>query len=112
MTRTRRMERAIARRFIKIALKQGYLISVDDGTDNDMVLKQSNDPKVILDAMFSVDDERLFLYRPGAKDEHWEGWVYFVYGNDGWDVICDYTGRLEPLMERVNKLSDKLCDMV
>ena len=37
------------------------------------------------------------------------GWVWFVYGNDGYDVISDYTAneKIEALMVNVNKLADK-----
>lgn len=36
-----------------------------------------------------------------------EGWVYVVMGNDGWDVISDYTTNLEPLMSGANRLAEK-----
>lgn len=36
------------------------------------------------------------------------GWVYCVFGNDGWDVISDYTTKLDGLglMADAEKLSD------
>ena len=34
------------------------------------------------------------------------GWVYLVFGNDGWDVISDYTTNLEFLMGEALKISD------
>ncbi len=36
------------------------------------------------------------------------GWVRFIYGNDGWDVISDYTTNLEPVMKLVQPLIDRL----
>jgi hypothetical protein len=27
-----------------------------------------------------------------------KGWIHFVYGNDGYDVICDMTVSLEPYL--------------
>ena len=28
-------------------------------------------------------------------------WVWFVYGNDGWDVVCDYTINLESIIDPI-----------
>jgi hypothetical protein len=36
------------------------------------------------------------------------GWVRFIYGNDGWDVINDYTTNLEPVIAGVNALAEKM----
>jgi hypothetical protein len=44
----------------------------------------------------------------GAADGQRLGWMRFIYGNDGWDVLADYTVNLEPLMPAVNELTDKL----
>ena len=30
-----------------------------------------------------------------------------VYGNDGWDVVNDYTVNLESVMKRANLIADK-----
>lgn len=54
--------------------------------------------------MFATDDEYLHVYR---VDKTYLGRVWLVYGNDGWDVISDYTVNLEHIMEGANKLSDK-----
>jgi hypothetical protein len=36
------------------------------------------------------------------------GWVYCVFGNDGWDVISDYTTNLDDLglMKEAEKISN------
>ena len=97
------VERQIARRFISDALKAGYSITVND-SEEDVLIKSTN-LKAILDAMFSTDDDHLFLY----GGDVYLGWVWFVYGNDGYDVISDYTAneKIEALMVNVNKLADK-----
>ena len=99
-------EKKIARLFVTEALDAGYNISVDNGGD-EFELAHSTDKKAIMAAMFATDDERLHLSRDGKN----VGWVWFVYGNSGWDVISDYTTNLEHLMPKVEKLSDKLCDI-
>jgi hypothetical protein len=99
-----RIERSIARRFILDALAAGYTIRVNDGTD-DVAEEHGPFNKVrdVLAAMFTVDQEHLILCRDGKRC----GWVQFVYGNDGNDVIADYTTNLEPLMAGANALADK-----
>lgn len=98
-----RIERQIARKFLRIALAAGYAISLDNGGD-DCEFKDSKDFKFIVGEMFATDEERLYLSKDGKSC----GWVFFVYGNDGYDVICDYTMNLEPLMPEVEKLSGRL----
>lgn len=58
----------------------------------------------ILAEMFLTDQEHLYI---GGQGNRPEGWVFSVYGNDGYDVISDYTVNLEYLMTEPNKLSDK-----
>ena len=96
-----RVERLIARRFIVEALGAGYLITVNDGEEN--VLTRSDDHHAVLAAMFTTDDNWLFVTR-GTEC----GWVRFIYGNHGYDVIHDYTTNLEPLMPRVTAAADRL----
>lgn len=106
-----RVEREIASRLIKDAIAAGYSINVYNGGEmkengSDMELpKPSVKAKEILGAMFATDDEKLYLFKPGKKD--WFGWVYFIYGNGGYDVISDYTTNLEHIMGGANKVSDK-----
>jgi hypothetical protein len=97
-----RIERQIARRTIKEALALGYTLGVYDGEET--TLEYSADASKVLAAMLTTDDDHLLFYRNGVRI----GWVRFVYGNDGYDVICDYTTNLEEVMEKVNVLTDKL----
>lgn len=116
-----RVERSIARRFILDALRAGYVLSVYDGEE--VTLKQSTSAKAILAAMFTVDDEYLLLSRPDDPQpevtvgaffrptiHNVVGWVRFVYGNDGYDVISNYTTNLETIMAGANKLADRYAD--
>jgi hypothetical protein len=102
--KTRQMiEKRIARKFIQVALAAGYAISLDNG-GHDFEFEHSSDFKVITGAMHAMDEERLHL----SKDGKHIGWVFFVYGNDGWDVICNYTVNLEHLMPEVSQLCERL----
>jgi hypothetical protein len=90
------IERQVARRAIAALLAAGHEVSVHDGEE--FALRRSRDPKAILGAMFSTDEDELISH--GAKGVG-PGWVKFVYGNDGWDVISDYTTNLEKVLEPV-----------
>lgn len=94
------IERAIAARVIESAIAQGCTIDVNDGEET--VLKRGNDLKTVLNAMFETDDEWLIIRMNGHKI----GWVRLIYGNDGWDVVNDYTTNLEPIMTEANALID------
>jgi hypothetical protein len=93
------VERKIATAFIKSALEAGYMVSVDNG---DSETHRMSDVSSILKEMFLTDDEHLYL----SKDGKGAGWVHLVYGNDGWDVISDYTTNLESLMGPANKIAN------
>lgn len=86
------VERKIAEATVNSLLQAGFAISVDNG-GNEYELASSKDSAAILAAMFLCDEDRLYTHRDGESDPF--GWVYFVYGNDGWDVINDYTVNLE-----------------
>jgi len=98
----RELEERIASVIIEDALAAGYLLSVSDGED--YVLVRSKDKVAVLAAMFSTDEDHLVVYRPGQRRA---GSVRFVYGNSGWDVVCDYTCNLEHIMARANALADE-----
>lgn len=99
------VERKIAAALVKSARAAGYTISVDNGEDETYKMSSA---KAVLAAMFTTDEDRLFMWNPA--NGKCVGWVYFVYGNDGWDVISDYTTNLEPIMAEANKISKQYED--
>ena len=59
--------------------------------------------------MFTTDEDKLLFYKQediGTVNALY-GWVFFVYGNDGYDVVNDYTINLESVMKEANELADK-----
>ncbi|WP_439357927.1 hypothetical protein [Bradyrhizobium sp. DASA03007] len=95
-------ERQIARKIIEDAITAGYKIDVYDGMD--FPLKDSDDAEMILGAMFSTDSDKLYLCKGGKS----VGWVFLVYGEYGWDVICDHTMNIESVLSGALKLSAEL----
>jgi Fe-S cluster assembly iron-binding protein IscA len=105
------VERKIVRRFVKDALAAGYRlgVSLDRGYDvDDGMLLGSTDAKKIMDEAFAGDEAHIFIQPatgPTVEDGQVvsEGWVYIVLGNDGWDVISDYSTN-----DKGDSLTDKL----
>lgn len=105
------VERQIVTVAVREALKAGYYITVNDDEygDGETVLMDSKDEAIILKAMFTTDGDTLFMRKhplPGI-DRDYEEFMKFVYGNDGYDVLSDYTVNLESIMPEVNKEIEK-----
>lgn len=84
------VERKIAQLTIEVLLKAGYSLGVNDGEET--TISYSKDAHEVFEAMFTTDEDYLYIYeRPAEKDATPDMWVRFVYGNDGWDVIADYS---------------------
>jgi hypothetical protein len=101
------VEHEIAEAVVDALLGAGYRLSTDYG---DGESKVTSDRAQILKDLFQGDDDRLYAHKGGK----YFGWVYLVYGNDGWDVISDYTTNLESLIgekgTKVQKIVEKYSD--
>lgn len=117
----REVETKIVGAFVDSCLKAGYRLSVslDCGRDIDDMLLGSTDRAKIMEEAFAGDECHIFLhssdgplrdYESGIEDGRLlsKGWIFCVFGNDGWDVISDYTMNLEKLgvLEEADKISD------
>ena len=101
-----RIEEQIAERCIVDLLAAGYSLGVHDGEE--ITIHHSTDSAAVKAEMFNTDEVRLLVYKtdgPQGKRD-WFGWVFFVYGNDGWDVINDNTCNLEDALEGVTKYAE------
>ncbi len=102
-----RIERQIARKAAKDLIAAGYKVAVFDGEE--IALEASTDVRAIMAAMFSTDEDYLFAMTPGEDGKMKRaGWVRFIYGNMGFDVINDYTTNLEGALAETNALADQL----
>ena len=97
------IEQKIVRRVVKDALAAGYNVSVYDGEE--WTVKRSGSYTKIRDALFSTDEDTIRLR---DKDGNDLGVIRFIYGNDGYDVIADYSVSLEEFMKGANEYGDKL----
>jgi hypothetical protein len=97
-------DEAMVRKVIADALAAGYTLSVWDGEEE--TLTNSSDADALFKAMMTTDQDHLYFLRDGKS----VGWVFFVYGESGWDVINDYTVNLEEVLKGADALSDELAD--
>lgn len=87
-----------------VGAQQLFMLSVDDGGDDET--PATRDREAIVKAIMETDEDYLHVWFNGRRF----GWVRLVYGNDGWDVICDYTVNLEPVMAQTIALAKQLED--
>lgn len=99
---TQQMDNAVVRKAIKTLLGQGYTLSVHDG--GEWAVKRSTSAKTIFDAVRSVDEATMRVHRGDLKD----GYIIFVFGNDGWDAINDYACCLEDDLKPVFEYAERL----
>lgn len=109
------VEEKIVGAFVDAALKAGYrlAVSLERGYDTDEMLLGSTDRAKIMEEAFAGDECHIFVQPATGKlldngNVVSRGWVYCVFGNDGWDVIADYTTNLDKLglMVEADKLSE------
>ena len=100
-----KIERRIVKAVIKSAIDAGGSVSLYDG--GEWTVKKSRDAKVLANAIMSVDEESLRIHNAAGESI---GTVYLVYGNDGYDVICDHTDApaMDAILASAFALADKL----
>lgn len=80
------IEGRIVSRLVNTGLEKGYQVDVNDGEE--WVVTRSTSAREIIEACFSTDEDRIRFRTPdGTRNAVF----YLVYGNDGFDVISDYT---------------------
>ena len=102
-----RVEQRIVKSTVRELLAAGFALSVDDGGET---FGPFTVEAPVFDALMNTDEDYLFVHRVeyiGPTKQPF-GWVRFVYGNDGWDVINDYTTNLEKHLTATNALIERL----
>lgn len=110
-----RMERGITRTIVRDALAAGYSVSVslERGYDTEEMLKGSTDSREIVAEALAGDECHLFVHAAGVDPVGADGaidcigWVFLAFGNDGWDLVNDYTTNLEGMLTNATKLADR-----
>ena len=97
-----RMEASIVLRLLETLIAAGYSLAVDDG-DGAAV---SGTVETMAKIIFNVDTALVEV----CEGRKWLGTVSLVLGNDGYDVIADYTTTLETALRNVNDYADRLAE--
>jgi hypothetical protein len=90
------IERKIVRKAVEVLIDAGCQLHVLDIDKHERNPVFSSDKDKICAELMNCDEEQLFV-----KDGKVTCWVYFVYGNDGYDVISDYSSCLEDILQPV-----------
>lgn len=99
-----RMELKIVNQIIASASEAGYTIRVyiDRNALEEYQQPGSYD---VRSAIFDLDDATLTFHGPDGERT---GWVYLVMGNDGYDVVSDYSTNLETFLRPATALAERL----
>jgi hypothetical protein len=78
---------------------------VNDGEET--TVHHSRDASAIEAALFTTDEDYIYVYIDDEDpiDLRPDYWVRLVYGNDGWDVISDYSVTLEKHLSEAHALA-------
>ena len=98
------IEQKIIGRAVADILNKGYRISLYDG--GEFTVKRSTDLNLILNATQTTDRDMLKVY----EGDSLIGTIILIYGNDGHDVIADYSLSLEEVLKGASLLADELAD--
>lgn len=98
------IERQIVTQVIMTACELGHQVSIENGASDPT--KPTSLLGDLLPEIMQTDEEWLVISHHGKPI----GQVFMVYGNDGWDVISDYSDNdaMESLLQPAFALSDKL----
>lgn len=95
------LERQIVESTVHELLSHGFLLAVYDGEEETGEMRDSAD---ILSHLRNTDEDTLYAY----NDTTMVGWVFFVYGNSGYDVINDHTVGMQQYLTKTFELVKKL----
>lgn len=111
------IERRIRNKTVDVLIDAGYYLTVDDGEGTPVV--RSKIKQEVKNNMGGVDEETLRVYKlnpeydaskPSRENNRQHlcvGWIFFVYGNDGYDCINDHTTNLEEVLKPVTEYASK-----
>ena len=97
-----KIEKEIAQAAASGLINAGFKVAVFDGEE--ITLKPTTHVESILEAMFTSDEDYMFVHSSDTGER--VGFVRFIYGNDGWDVINDYSVCLEQALAQADKLAE------
>lgn len=101
------VERAVIRHAANALIRSGFFLIVHDGEEKCFETPtQSLD--LVMDSIMSTDED--YIYVAEAVDGKFQrrGRIDLVYGNDGYDVICDHSVSLEEYLADTYEFAETL----
>lgn len=95
-----RQTRNIVCRYLSALLIADYHLRIDDG---EQIHAETGSTNVLLEQMFAVDD-CVVLARKGET----VSMLRFVFGNEPYEVLSDYSVSLEEVLKPTNTYADSL----
>lgn len=83
-------ETELIRMIVEDAISQGWMISVNNGGDEN-VLEDSKDVDAVMEVLHQSDQDILYVKKGILVDRFTIGWIYLIYGNSPWEVVADST---------------------
>lgn len=98
-----KIERTIVELIVREAISKGYSISGFDEEDD--IFQRETDVAEIMKNVMTTDEDTLTFHRP---DGTYAGFVFLVYGNDGYDAISDHTAteEIEDILWAANRYAE------
>jgi hypothetical protein len=105
------IEKAIATAAIDQLLAAGYTLGIYDGEE--VTIHHSTAKQALVNALMTTDEDYLLVYsNKEGETSNQIGWVRLVYGNDGYDVICDYSVNIEAHLTNAQAKADEYEGMI
>ncbi len=101
------VERELVLKTVDALLAAGHALATDEGDHRFYgAVDPTRDRDAIVAALMEVDDEHLGVFAGSQATGQARvcqpfAWVRFVYGNDGFDVISDYTTNLSAIVDPI-----------
>lgn len=85
---------------IKAAQDNAFHLEIDGEGEGPDISTRRVSADAFKSALFDLDMATVYVSRGTF------GWIRLVFGNDGWDLISDYSTNLETFLEPVNAVAD------
>lgn len=100
-----KLEQRIVKSLISELLTQGFALSVYDGEEHHAITTNRQD---VINAIMETDEDVLHVYESTNPLAKHLGFILLVYGNDGWDVMSDWTVALDAYIPKTLALVEKV----
>lgn len=103
------LERAVVRKLSTDLLAAGLTLRVWDGED--WAGGRTADIDNVMNQIMATDEEKIYVYHSDDRGKATcIGSIFLVYGNEGYEVINDYSTCLDPHLKATNDWANEVCE--